>query len=123
MNTLIDTGVVFDVLRKSEPAEAFLRSIGERAFISPATITQLYASVGSQGEDESVAALLQSFAIARMDLGGYRRAGEFLRLYQASHGMDFVDAVMAATAEQHGLNFATLNVTRFPMFPKLGPPY
>ncbi len=36
-----------------------------------------------------------------------------------SHGLDDIDALIAATAEHHGLRLATLNVKHFPMFPKL----
>ena len=36
-----------------------------------------------------------------------------------SHGIDIPDAIIAATAEHHGLRLATLNVKHFPMFPKL----
>ncbi len=53
----------------------------------------------------------------------YARAGVFLRLYRSSHGLDMPDALIAATAEHHGLQLATLNVKRFPMFPKLKPAY
>ncbi len=48
-----------------------------------------------------------------------RRAGVFSRLYEPSHGLDDIDALIAATAEHHGLRLATLNVKHFPMFPKL----
>jgi predicted nucleic acid-binding protein len=47
-----------------------------------------------------------------------RRAGEWLKHYRASHGIDDFDALIAATAEQHGLPLATLNLKHFPMFPK-----
>jgi predicted nucleic acid-binding protein len=41
------------------------------------------------------------------------------RVFAPSHGLDDVDAIIAATAEHHGLRLATLNVKHFPMFPKL----
>ena len=47
------------------------------------------------------------------------RAGVFVRLYGGSHSIDDPDAIIAATAEHHGLRLATLNVKHFPMFPKL----
>jgi predicted nucleic acid-binding protein len=40
-----------------------------------------------------------------------------------SHGIDIPDAIIAATAEHHGLKLATLNVRHFPMFRKLKPAY
>ena len=43
--------------------------------------------------------------------------------YQRSHGLEFPDALIAATAEHHGLTLATLNVKHFPMFRNLKPAY
>ena len=46
-------------------------------------------------------------------------AGRMVKHFQKSHGLDDLDALIAATAEQHGLKLATLNTKHFPMFPKL----
>ena len=51
------------------------------------------------------------------------RAGVFVRHYQASYGLDDIDALIAATAEHHDVKLATLNVKHFPMFAKLRRPY
>jgi predicted nucleic acid-binding protein len=48
-----------------------------------------------------------------------KRAGVFVRHSHASHGTSPIDAIIAATAEHHGLRLATLNVKHFPMLPKL----
>ena len=50
-------------------------------------------------------------------------ARKFARHFQASHGLDVSDALIAATAEQHGLALATLNIKHFPMFKGLKRPY
>jgi predicted nucleic acid-binding protein len=47
------------------------------------------------------------------------RAGSILRHLHKRHGIDIPHAIIAATAEHHGLRLATLNVKHFPMFPKL----
>jgi predicted nucleic acid-binding protein len=53
-----------------------------------------------------------------------RRAGEMLRTYRRSHpGIDLVDYAVAATAEIHAAQLATLNVKHFPMVEGLAPPY
>jgi predicted nucleic acid-binding protein len=45
------------------------------------------------------------------------RAGSMLRQYRSSHsGIDVIDYVIAATAEELGAELMTLNVRRFPMF-------
>lgn len=51
------------------------------------------------------------------------RGGVLLRHFQASHGLDVSDALIAATAAQHGLELATLNIKHFPMFKGLKRPY
>jgi predicted nucleic acid-binding protein len=52
-----------------------------------------------------------------------RRAGEWLKHYRCSHGVDDSDSIIAATAEHHRLPLATLNLKHFPMFPKLKAAY
>lgn len=51
------------------------------------------------------------------------RAGEFGRRYGRSHGLDVVDAIVAAAAEFLSADLATVNVRDFPMFPGLTRPY
>jgi predicted nucleic acid-binding protein len=48
-----------------------------------------------------------------------KRAGVFVRVFQPSHSVEAIDAIIAATTEHHGLRLATLNTKHFPMFPKL----
>jgi predicted nucleic acid-binding protein len=53
-----------------------------------------------------------------------RRAGEMMRRYRRSHtGIGLGDYLIAATADVKGLQLATLNVRRFPMFKDLRPPF
>jgi predicted nucleic acid-binding protein len=52
-----------------------------------------------------------------------KRAGSHLRHFASSYAIDIPDAIIAATAEHHGLRLATLNVKHFPMFPRLKPVY
>lgn len=42
-----------------------------------------------------------------------------MRHFAPSHGLDDLDAIIAATAEHHGLELATLNTKHFPMFRRL----
>lgn len=50
-------------------------------------------------------------------------AGEFGRRYGRSHGLDVVDALVAAAAEVLSADVATTNIRDFPMFPGLARPY
>ncbi|MBV9010861.1 MAG: PIN domain-containing protein [Pseudonocardiales bacterium] len=52
------------------------------------------------------------------------RAGELRRRYRRSHAtIGLVDYLIAATALVCGLELATLNLTHFPMFADLEPPF
>ena len=51
------------------------------------------------------------------------KSGEYLKKYRPSHGVGAIDALIAATAEIHGLELATLNLKHFPMFKNLEGPY
>jgi predicted nucleic acid-binding protein len=50
-------------------------------------------------------------------------AGHAMRHFKKSHDLDIADALIGATAEEHGLQLATLNVKHFPMLPRLRPAY
>ena len=42
-------------------------------------------------------------------------AGDYVRRYGPSHGVDPIDALIAATAKTRNLELATLNLKHFPM--------
>ena len=68
--------------------------------------------------------LLGTFGWLSLDEPIARRAGELGRRWRASHpGLTTPDLMLAATALEHGLDLATLNVRHFPMFEGLEPPY
>jgi predicted nucleic acid-binding protein len=46
-----------------------------------------------------------------------------MRHCRGSHDVQLGDALLAATADHHGLELATLNVKHFPMFRRLKPAY
>ncbi|KAA3419994.1 PIN domain-containing protein, partial [Streptococcus pneumoniae] len=50
-------------------------------------------------------------------------AGDYVRQYGPSHGVDPIDALIAATAKSANLQLATLNLKHFPMFKGLKRPY
>jgi predicted nucleic acid-binding protein len=120
---LLDTTVLVDLLRKNAAAVAWLRSTTGKPAVSVISLTELYAGARSRREEQELLALERSFRILNLDRDIAVRAGVFVRLYGASHNIDDPDAIIAATADHHGLALATLNVKHFPMFPKLKRPY
>lgn len=75
-------------------------------------------------ERQQVAALFSYLRMKPVTDAIARRAGGYLRQYRRSHqGIDLVDYVIAATAEQFQAELLTLNVKHFPMLDQLEPPW
>jgi predicted nucleic acid-binding protein len=116
---LLDTSVLVDILRKDAAALAWFASNAAGAKASVISLTELYVGIRRQNEERDLVALERLVRPLLVDRDIAVRAGEFVRHYGASHSVEIPDALIAATAEHHGLRLATLNVKHFPMFPKL----
>jgi predicted nucleic acid-binding protein len=120
---LLDTTILVDVLRGGEAALRWLDAMEKRATLSVVSLTEVYAGARNRREERQIAELEALFRWLPVTIDIARRAGVFLRLFEKGHGIDDADALIAATAEHHGLDLATLNVKHFPMFPRLQQPY
>jgi hypothetical protein len=121
--TLLDTCVVIDVLRGSEAALAFVTDLPERPTLSAITATELMAGVRNARERRRIERLLEVYAVRDIGLEIASLAGDFVRRYGPGHGVDPIDALIAATAKVGQLDLATLNLKHFPMFTGLVRPY
>lgn len=75
-------------------------------------------------ERQQVAALFSYLRMKPVTDAIARLAGGYLRQYRRSHqGIDLVDYVISATAEQFQAELLTLNVNHFPMLDQLEPPW
>lgn len=120
---LLDTNIFVDLIRNSEGAKQLIASVQGRAYASVVTLTELMAGARSRREEASIVGLVRFVRLLTVDEAIASRAGQFLKHYAPSHGLDDFDALIAATAEHHGLALATLNVRHFPMFKGLKPAY
>lgn len=116
---LVDTNIVIEFLRGSSNAAAWLNALDEHPAISAISILELYAGARSQRDERDIVAVRQKLTCLPIGEEIGESAGSIMRNFHKSHGIDIPDAIIAATAEHHGLRLATLNVKHFPMFPKL----
>ena len=123
MAALLDTCILVDLLRRSSPAQEFLLALPERPRVCPVSTLELYAGARAQREERRINAMLATFERVGIDDVVFQHAGSLLRHYRSSHALDIPDALIAATAEQHGLALATLNDEHFPMFKQLKAAY
>lgn len=123
MTALLDTCILVDLLRGSAQAGAAVMDLAERPHVCSVSAMELAAGARSQREEKRIVALLEQFRRLDLDEPVFYLAGALLRHYRSSHGLDILDALIAATAEHHGLKLATLNVKHFPMFGRLRAAY
>jgi predicted nucleic acid-binding protein len=120
---LLDTCILIDVLRGREPAVTYVSGLKSTPAICAITATELIAGARGKREEEAIDRILATYEIAEIDLEIARLAGEYVRDFGKSHGVDPVDALVAATAKTKELDLATLNIKHFPMFKGLKRPY
>lgn len=120
---LLDTCIVIDWLRGEAPAGGFISSLAGKPSVSVITLTEVFTGLRSQRAETNARTFFSRCEVRLLSPAIAEAAGMHLRHYRASHGTDLADALIAATAEHHGLELATLNVKHFPMFRKLRPAY
>lgn len=123
MRVVLDTSVLVDHLRASEPATAYLAGLDEQPACSE--ISRIEIVQGLRSAERSAAGRL--FALidwVPVDEAIARRAGELGREWRRSHpGIGVADLAIAATAGLLEAALATRNTKHFPMFSDLQPPY
>lgn len=123
MSVLFDTSVVIDILRGFAPALDYARTLGEPPTCSEITRVEVLRGVRS-GEPRPTERLFTTLRWVGVDEAIARRAGGLGREWGRSHqGIATADLIIAATAQELGLDLATLNVKHFPMFSGLRAPY
>ena len=123
MSVLVDTDIIIDFLRQSDDAVAFIGSLGPKPAVSVASVAELCAGVKSRREEALIEGILRDSRVLPLTTEIACVAGQHLRHFGKSHGLDDLDALIAATAQHHDLEFATLNVKHFPMFKRLKAAY
>lgn len=122
---LVDTDVLISHLRGIEQARAWLRQSRAKGLLAVSVVSVAELTGGMRSaERREVWGLLSALRTEPVTEAIGRRAGELMREYRRSHsGIGIADYLIAATAEQHGAELATLNIRHFPMFPAVAPPF
>nr|HID13044.1 type II toxin-antitoxin system VapC family toxin [Anaerolineae bacterium] len=112
---LLDTGVLIRQMRGRKSVLRLVRGVTRlgRVAISPVTHLELCAGLRPH-EDYAARKLLRRFQTIPVDADIGWRAGQLIRQQRAKgHALSIPDAIIAATALQHGLTLVTFNPKDF----------
>ena len=121
---MVDSSVLIDASRGRAEAVRFLDEAADQGEMWSVTPVRTEVRWGMWAEEARVVErLLASIRWLDVTMGLADRAGDHGRRWGASHGLDVIDALVAAAAEELDARVATINIRDFPMFPDLQPPY
>lgn len=123
MTVVLDSTILIDHLRGSRAATDFIVGLDGSPTCSEVTRIEVVQGLRS-AEKQAAAQLFDLLEWIPLNDTVARRAGELGRRWRRSHpGIDLADLAIAATAELHEAELATINVKHFPMFEDLRAPY
>jgi len=115
---LVDSDVVIEVLRRRNPGvEAQWTEVvasGAMVLYSPVSAAEIWHGL-RPAEAGAVETVFSGMTCVPIDAEIGRKAGEYLRRFRASHGLDLGDALIAATAAVHQVPLWTRNRKHYPM--------
>ena len=120
---LLDTNVLIDYLRDVPQAAEYLEaSLGDMS-ISAVTVAELHAGARDERERQQLRDFTASFEVIAADGPICEAGGDIRAEYGPSHGVDLIDAIIAATSRLRQLPLVTLNKKHFPMLRNVVVPY
>jgi predicted nucleic acid-binding protein len=118
---MLDSSILIDCLRCRADAVAFLatQSAAGRLRTHLLVAAELLTGARDMGEQNLIDSFLQSFDLAVPNESDGLFALALYRQFRLSHGVDWPDSQIAATALRLGVEVFTQNVKHFTAFPGL----
>lgn len=118
---IIDSSILIDCLRGHADAIAFLaaESVGHKARTHLFVAVELLAGARNKAEMTTINSFIQLLEISAPTEADGLNGLDWYRQLRLSHGVDWPDCQIAATALRLGVPVVTLNVKHFSSFPGL----
>jgi hypothetical protein len=118
VNVLVDSDVLIEISRERDQnllsKWTALADSDNAILCSPVSSAELWAGAWPR-EHEALTNLLRTLVCAPIDYETGRQAGDYLRQYRKSHGLQISDALIAATAVLNHATLWTRNRKHYPM--------
>lgn len=113
--TIIDTDILIDAGRGDAVAIACLLRLEQQSALATTAVTQMELIVGCRNKTElhDLEIFLRRFQLLKITDQISDKAVDLLRQYRLSHGLLIADALIAATALEHGEPLSTKNQRDF----------
>ena len=117
---LIDSSILIDLSRKHAPAKKWIDQFDvDDLVISFVTVAELLSGCRNKREQERVETDLVDYPILWATQETQMQAMALLSQFKLSHGIGFLDCLIASTALTNGLPLTTMNYKHFQMIPGL----
>ena len=120
---IVDSDVLIWHLRDHSVATKYLHDAGKRGPVFVSTITVAEVASGQSANPRVLEQLFTAIEPLPVTFEIAQRAGAYRQRFGPSHGVGLADCIIAATADAHELQVATLNVRHFPMIRGLKPAF
>ena len=118
MTVLVDSDILIDVTRGRDEVVVSqwieLSRSEDLILYSPVSVGELWAGA-RPAEHDILHSLFRALSCAVIDAETGRQAGDILRRYRKSHGVELGDALIGATALSNGARLWTRNKKYYPM--------
>lgn len=118
MIVLVDSDVLIEVTRARDIATlekwADLAASDDIVLCAPVSVAELWHGA-RPSEHRVLRDLFSALVCVPLDAETGTQAGEYLRAYRKSHGVELGDALIAAAAVQHNATLWTRNRKHYPM--------
>ena len=121
---ILDSDVLIEILRSNDKTARWVAaqaSTGEALRYSPVSRAEIGAGMRA-GEEKGIGALFAGLDAVTIDAATGELAGERMRRYRKSHGLELADALIGASVVQYGERLATFNRRHYPGISGLAPP-
>ena len=113
---ILDSDVLIEILRNNARTSQWVAAqaaAGQALRYSPVSRAEIGAGQRA-GEEEAIAALFVGMDVVPIDAATGELAGDRLRRYRQSRGVELGDALIGASASQHAERLATFNRRHYP---------
>src|SRR5271165_3552884 len=118
MSVLVDSDILIEISRARNQEVIMkwtqLAESGSAILCSPVSSAELWAGALPR-EHEATAELFRTLVCVSIDYETGRQAGDYLRQYRKSHGLQVTDALIAAAAVLNRAELWTRNRKHYPM--------